>query len=101
MRAALVTHDEVPHTVIETHDGYVFKDTGDGVCAAFASPRFAVDAAVAAQQSLELPVRMGWFTRQAAPAAPAVAPGPATRYKLACMSVAAARALAPTASVVD
>ena len=43
----------------------------------------------------------GWFMRQAAPAAAAVAPGPATRYKLGCMSVPAARAVAPTASVVD
>jgi predicted ATPase/class 3 adenylate cyclase len=65
MRAALVTHDEVLHTAIEKHDGYVFKHTGDGVCAAFASPRSAVDAAVAAQQSLELPVRMGIATGEA------------------------------------
>jgi len=33
--------------------------TGDGVCAAFSSPRSAVYAAVAAQLALELPVRMG------------------------------------------
>src|SRR6201993_771547 len=39
--------------------------TGDGVCAAFASPRFAVDAAVAAQRALELPVRMGLATGEA------------------------------------
>jgi class 3 adenylate cyclase len=31
----------------------VFKHTGDGVCAAFASPPSAVDAAVAAQRALE------------------------------------------------
>jgi predicted ATPase/class 3 adenylate cyclase len=65
MRAALVTHDKVLHTAIEKHDGYVFKHTGDGVSAAFASPRSAVDAAVAAQQSLELPVRMGIATGEA------------------------------------
>ncbi|MBV8350191.1 MAG: adenylate/guanylate cyclase domain-containing protein, partial [Mycolicibacterium sp.] len=39
--------------------------TGDGVCAAFASPRSAVDAAVAAQRELELPVRMGIATGEA------------------------------------
>ncbi len=43
----------------------LFKHTGDGVCAAFASPRCAVDAAVAAQQALELPVRMGLATGEA------------------------------------
>ena len=35
------------------------KHTGDGVCAVFASPKSAVDAAVAAQRALELPVRIG------------------------------------------
>ena len=43
----------------------MFKHTGDGVCAAFASPRSAVDAAVAAQRELELPVRMGIATGEA------------------------------------
>ena len=43
----------------------LFKHTGDGVCAAFASPRSAVDAAVAAQRGLELPVRMGIATGEA------------------------------------
>ena len=62
MRAALATHDEVLHGAVETHGGFMFKHTGDGVCAAFASPRSAVDAAVAAQRALELPVRMGLAT---------------------------------------
>ena len=35
------------------------------MCAAFASPRSAVDAAVAAQRALELPVRMGIATGEA------------------------------------
>src|SRR5262245_33020959 len=39
--------------------------TGDGVAAAFASPRSAVDAAIAAQRALELPVRMGVATGEA------------------------------------
>ena len=43
----------------------MFSHTGDGVVAAFASPRSAVDAAVAAQRALELPVRMGIATGEA------------------------------------
>ena len=65
MRNALVAHDDVLRTVIEAHGGFLFKHTGDGVCAAFASPRSAVDAAVAAQRGLELPVRMGLATGEA------------------------------------
>ena len=49
----------------KAHGGFLFKHTGDGVCAAFASPRSAVDAAVAAQRALELPVRMGLATGEA------------------------------------
>jgi predicted ATPase len=59
MRAALLAHDEVLRTAIEGHDGFLFSHTGDGVVAAFASPKSAVDAAIAAQRALELPVRMG------------------------------------------
>src|SRR5258705_5821783 len=62
MRAALLVHDQVLRTAIETHGGYLFSHTGDGVVAAFASPSSAVDAAVAAQRALELPVRMGIAT---------------------------------------
>ena len=65
MRAALEAHDEVLREAVEAHDGWLFKHTGDGVCAAFASPRAAVDAAVAAQRALELPVRMGIATGEA------------------------------------
>jgi predicted ATPase/class 3 adenylate cyclase len=65
MRVALAAHDEVLRTAIEAHGGWLFKHTGDGVCAAFASPRSAVDAAVAAQRALELPVRMGIATGEA------------------------------------
>ena len=65
MRAALAAHDEVLRHAIEVHGGWLFKHTGDGVCAAFASPRCAVDAAVAAQRALELPVRMGISTGEA------------------------------------
>jgi predicted ATPase len=65
MRAALAAHDDMLRSAIETHGGFVFKHTGDGVCAAFASPKSAVDAAVAAQRALELPVRMGLATGEA------------------------------------
>jgi len=65
MRAALAAHDDVLRQAIEDHRGWLFKHTGDGVCAAFSSPRAAVDAAIAAQQSLELPVRMGIATGEA------------------------------------
>jgi len=65
MRVALAAHDEVLRGTIATHKGLIFKHTGDGVCAVFASPRSAVDAAVAAQRALELPVRMGIATGEA------------------------------------
>src|SRR5277367_6443330 len=65
MRVALAAHDGVLRGAVEAHGGWLFKHTGDGACAAFASPRSAVDAAVAAQRSLELPVRMGIATGEA------------------------------------
>jgi class 3 adenylate cyclase len=65
MRAALMAHDEVLHGAIEEHQGFLFSHTGDGVVAAFASPRSAVDAAIAAQRALELPVRIGVATGEA------------------------------------
>ena len=54
MRAALMAHDEVLRSAIEARDGFLFSHTGDGVAAAFASPRSAVESAVAAQRALEL-----------------------------------------------
>src|ERR1700752_5391840 len=65
MRKALAAHDEVLRSAIEEHGGWLFKHTGDGVCAAFSSPKSAVDAAVAAQRGLQLPVRMGLATGEA------------------------------------
>jgi predicted ATPase len=65
MRVALAAHDEVLRAAIEAHGGFMFKHTGDGVCAAFSSPRSAVDAALAAQRGLLLPVRMGVATGEA------------------------------------
>src|SRR6476469_241092 len=65
MRVALAAHDGILRDAVESHGGWLFKHTGDGVCAAFASPRAAVDAAIAAQRALELPVRMGIATGEA------------------------------------
>jgi predicted ATPase len=65
MRTALEAHDAVLRQAVFEYGGAVFKHTGDGICAAFTSPRPAVDAAVAAQRSLELPVRMGIGTGEA------------------------------------
>ena len=44
MRIALAAHHEVLRSVIEAHSGFMFKHTREGVCAAFASPKPAVDA---------------------------------------------------------
>lgn len=65
MRAALASHDVVLKDAIESHAGWLFKHTGDGMCAAFTSTRAAVEAAIAAQRALELPVRMGIATGEA------------------------------------
>jgi predicted ATPase/class 3 adenylate cyclase len=62
MRSALEAHDAVLREAVEKYAGWLFKHTGDGVCAAFSSPTSAIDAAVAAQCVLELPVRMGIAT---------------------------------------
>ena len=65
MQMALETHNKVLRGSVGANDGKVFNYTGDGMCAVFASPRLAVDAAVAAQRVLELPVRMGIATGEA------------------------------------
>jgi hypothetical protein len=65
MRGALGAHDEVLRSAIASHGGWLFKHTGDGVIAAFASPKSAIDAAIAAQRRLQLPVRMGIATGEA------------------------------------
>jgi class 3 adenylate cyclase len=65
MQVALEAHDETLRQAIARCGGRVFKHTGDGICAVFGSPHAAVDAAVAAQRCLELPVRMGIATGEA------------------------------------
>ena len=59
MRVALAKHDDVIADAVESNDGWLFRHTGDGFVAAFGSARSAIDAAIAAQRRLELPVRMG------------------------------------------
>src|SRR5262249_5282058 len=65
MRAALAAHDQVLRKAGGERGGFLFTHYGGGVCAAVALPRSAVDAAVAAQRALELPVRMGIATGEA------------------------------------
>jgi class 3 adenylate cyclase len=65
MRVALEAHNVVLRETVAANDGTVFNYTGDGMCAVFASPRSAVDAAIAAQRALELPLRMGIATGEA------------------------------------
>ena len=54
MEVELATHDALLRAVVAQRGGQVFKHTGDGVCAVFASPAAAVAAAVDAQRNLEL-----------------------------------------------
>jgi class 3 adenylate cyclase len=67
MRAALARHDAALRDAIERHGGWMFKHTGDGVLAAFALAKPAIEAAITAQRALELPVRMGVLTGEAEP----------------------------------
>jgi class 3 adenylate cyclase len=48
MRLALARHDVALKETIESNGGWLFKHTGDGVVAAFAVARSAIDAAIAA-----------------------------------------------------
>lgn len=52
MAAALRRHDTIIRTAIEDPGGFVFKTVGDAFCAAFATPRAALSATVAAQRQL-------------------------------------------------
>jgi predicted ATPase/class 3 adenylate cyclase len=65
MAAALAAHDRTIRSVVEAHDGVVFKHTGDGVCAVFSSAPAAVRAAVEMQRELSLPVRIGIHSGEA------------------------------------
>ena len=69
MRALLAEHDAIWRAVLDKHAGYMFKHTGDGVAAVFASAADGVNAAVDAQQRLVdvLPVRVGVHSGEAEP----------------------------------
>jgi predicted ATPase/class 3 adenylate cyclase len=70
MSRVLACHDNILRQVIEGHGGYVFKTVGDAFCAAFPTPRSALEAAQAAQRRLheeheelsDLKVRMALHT---------------------------------------
>jgi WD40 repeat protein/class 3 adenylate cyclase len=53
MQAAVALHDTLLREAIEQHGGYVFKTMGDAFCAAFPTAPQALDAAIAAQHSLQ------------------------------------------------
>jgi predicted ATPase/class 3 adenylate cyclase len=65
MSSALAMHDSTIRSVVDRHGGWVFKHTGDGVCAVFTSAPAAVAAAIDAQDLLSLPVRIGVHTGEA------------------------------------
>jgi predicted ATPase len=65
MSGMLAAHDQVLRAAVQAHSGRVFKHSGDGICAVFASVGDAVLAAVESQRKLELPVRMGVHTGEA------------------------------------
>jgi predicted ATPase/class 3 adenylate cyclase len=52
MRGALERHDSILRTIIEGHNGCVFKTIGDSFCAVFSSPHDAIAAAAAAQHNI-------------------------------------------------
>ncbi|HXW51756.1 MAG TPA: adenylate/guanylate cyclase domain-containing protein [Candidatus Acidoferrales bacterium] len=52
MDAAVKRHDQLLRSVIERHNGYVFKTVGDAVCATFARVSDAISASVDAQREL-------------------------------------------------
>jgi LuxR family maltose regulon positive regulatory protein len=52
MQDALVRHEQILRNAVEEHKGYVFKTVGDAFCAAFATARAALEAALASQRAL-------------------------------------------------
>ena len=74
MQHAMPRHDELLRDAVESHDGFIVKNTGDGFHAVFATAHDAVTAAVAAQPALladewniaeTVRVRMGIHTGEA------------------------------------
>ena len=59
MQLALAEHDRILREAVADHGGVMVKTTGDGIHAAFGSPRAALEAAIAAQRALQ---DEGWPT---------------------------------------
>ena len=76
MGLALARHDELLSQAVEAAGGEVFKHTGDGMAAVFASVRPAVEAAAAAQRGLD---GQAWGTIRAVRARMAIHAGEAER----------------------
>ena len=55
MKAALAKHDSILKETIESNHGHVFKTTGDGVHAVFATALDGLSASSAAQRSFRPP----------------------------------------------
>ena len=53
MKLALARHDELLREAITAHGGAIFTTAGDAFCAAFSSPKDALESAIRAQQSLQ------------------------------------------------
>lgn len=53
MRAAMETHDDLLYRTVAEFDGIVFKHTGDGVAAVFASPNNAATCAIEIQRRFQ------------------------------------------------
>ncbi|MGH3089023.1 MAG: protein kinase domain-containing protein, partial [Rubrobacteraceae bacterium] len=71
MRVSCARHDDIMRVAIESRGGHVFSTGGDAFCAAFASPRQALEATLEAQRNLfaeeweenaSIRVRMGLHT---------------------------------------
>jgi class 3 adenylate cyclase len=52
MKVALARHHAMLEQAIESNNGYVFQIVGDAFCAAFATARHGIAAALAAQRAL-------------------------------------------------
>lgn len=52
MRRTVAEHDQILREIFARFSGYVFKTVGDAFCAAFASPKAAIQAAVLIQKTL-------------------------------------------------
>ncbi len=52
MRSCVARHDALTRSILEAHDGFIFKALGDAFCAAFPTAPSALDAALELQRAL-------------------------------------------------